>query len=135
MRPAYPMETPETPKMKSHKDWIVICLPILAVFVVLGCLLFINTGIAEPESPTASTRTSIGSICNAVRVFDMHVGRLPDSIDDLTNPINDRTPLLKKEGLVDAWGHAFLYTRQGQTFEVRSAGPDGQMGTEDDQTN
>jgi len=36
--------------------------------------------------------------------------------------------------LVDGWGHPFLYSRAAlpDSFEIRSAGPDGRFGTHDD---
>jgi len=114
---------------------LVELLLVVTILGILAGVVFMNFGNVGQDTRISATRTSIGSVCNAVRVFEMHVGRFPDSIDDLTNPINDRAPLLKKEGLADAWGNAFQYKKSGQTFEVRSAGPDAQMGTEDDLTN
>jgi general secretion pathway protein G len=55
--------------------------------------------------------------------------RLPDSLEDLTaGPI----PITKKVPK-DPWGNDYIYERiNNREFNIYSAGPDGQVGTEDD---
>ena len=33
----------------------------------------------------------------------------------------------------DPWGHPYVYTVAGTTYDLRSVGPDGELGTSDDQ--
>ncbi len=56
---------------------------------------------------------------------------VPDSLDDLTQGPN---PLVKDQSkLNDPWGNKYIYNKNGsQDYEIYSAGPDGQQGTEDD---
>ncbi|ERP31237.1 type II secretion system protein GspG [Chitinivibrio alkaliphilus] len=46
---------------------------------------------------------------------------------------NTQQRLLEKD-LVDSWGNPFIYTtgKNGKSFELRSNGPDGIAGTDDD---
>ena len=56
--------------------------------------------------------------------------RAPVSLDAL---ITEEPRLLEKKDLLDVWGHPLRYAKKGAfTYELRSAGPDGIMGTEDD---
>ena len=53
--------------------------------------------------------------------------------EDLTVETETRGALLDKGNLADAWGNPFQYKKVSKfKFEIRSAGPDGQMGNEDD---
>ena len=57
--------------------------------------------------------------------------KLPDTLEDLTqgrNPITKKIPQ-------DPWGTDYIYRKTGdRQFEIFSAGPDGEAGTEDDIT-
>ncbi|HPK37770.1 MAG TPA: type II secretion system protein GspG, partial [Kiritimatiellia bacterium] len=69
-------------------------------------------------------------------IFAMrHNGKLPDSLDELTVGTDDAPGLLKEGALNDSWGTPFTYTKTGKKFKIVSAGPDGEVGTDDDLTN
>ena len=83
-----------------------------------------------------ATRVSIQSIERAIETYKTMTGDYPKSVDDLIVPIGDKPPLLLGKGaLVDSWGTPFRITFDGDTYEIRFAGPDRQMGTRDDITN
>ena len=67
----------------------------------------------------------------------MNNSGLPQSLDALTKDQADgMPPLIEAKNLNDSWGHPFQYKRvSSYKFEIRSAGPDGQMGSADDITN
>jgi general secretion pathway protein G len=112
---------------------------LLLVIVILGVLaaMVVPQFAGQGESARISTtRSSISGIATAVNTYEIQVGRFPDSLDDLTVETDTRAALLKKDNLADAWGNAFAYKKTSKfSFEIRSAGPDGQMGTDDDITN
>ena len=90
----------------------------------------------DEEARRQATRTSIAAIEQAVQIFAMrHNGKLPDSLEELTVGTDDAPGLLKEGALADSWGTPFQYTKTGKKFKVVSAGPDGEIGTEDDLTN
>lgn len=112
---------------------------LLMVVCILGILYagarLIFTG-QDQEARITTTRGSIATIEQAIQIFAMkHNGKLPDSLDELTQGTDDAPGLLREAALTDVWGMPFSYAKQGKNFTITSAGPDGEMGTEDDLTN
>ena len=115
---------------------LVELLLVVAIIGVLATVVIMNVTGVGTESRITATRASIATICQAAMTYEIQVGRYPESLDDLTSPINERKPLLKKGSLNDSWGVPFAYKMTGKDeYEVRSAGPDAKMGTDDDITN
>ena len=83
------------------------------------------------------TRNRISDISHALKTFEMNNSGLPQSLEALTKEqSNGMPPLLESKALNDSWGNAFHYKRiSSYKFEIRSAGPDGQMESADDLTN
>ena len=84
------------------------------------------------QARVETTGKAIEALDQAVLIYQIKVGRLPLSLRDLTR---DGAPLVRENMLNDAWGNAFEYKVDGKKYTIRSAGPDGQMNTEDDITN
>lgn len=115
---------------------LVELLLVVCILGILAAVVIPNIMGHDEEARRQATRTSIGAIEQAVQIFAMrHNGKLPDSLDELTAGTDDAPGLLKEGALNDSWGTPFGYTKQGKKFKVSSAGPDGEMGTEDDLTN
>lgn len=113
---------------------------LLMVVCILGILYagarLVFTG-QDQEARITTTRGSIATIEQAVQIFAMrHNGKLPDTLDELTAGTDDAPGLLKEGAITDSWGTTFGYAKTGKkAFKITSAGPDGEMGTEDDITN
>jgi general secretion pathway protein G len=112
---------------------------LLMVVCILGILYagarLIFTG-QDQEARITTTRGSIATIEQAVQIFGMkHNGKLPDALEELTAGTDDAPGLLREGALNDSWGTPFSYSRQGKRFKITSAGPDCEMGSEDDITN
>lgn len=112
---------------------------LLMVVCILGILYagarLIFTG-QDQEARITTTRGSIATIEQAVQIFAMnHNGKLPDNLDELTQGTDDKPALLKSGALNDSWGTPFTYSKQGKKFTITSAGPDCEMGSQDDITN
>lgn len=75
------------------------------------------------------TKVKLRQVHNIIK---MHQGFENKNINDLTELTTAEVPLLTAKDLQDAWGHDFEFKRLGAEFELRSAGPDGRMGTVDD---
>lgn len=90
----------------------------------------------DQEARKTTTRGSIETIEQAVQIFSMrHNGKFPDTLEELTQGTDDAPGLLKEGSLNDSWGTPFSYTKQGKKFKIVSAGPDLELGTDDDLTN
>jgi len=60
---------------------------------------------------------------------------VPEQLSEILKmPASDPAREPDAHWLVDGWGHPFLYSRAAlpDSFEIRSAGPDGRFGTHDD---
>ena len=112
---------------------------LLLVVAILGTLAIIVVGNFSGQAEKTrinATRTSISSIATAIQAYEVHTGRFPDSLDELTVETESMAALLEKDRLHDSWGGEFQYKKVSKfKFEIRSAGPDGEMNTEDDITN
>ncbi|MBQ7188216.1 MAG: type II secretion system protein GspG [Kiritimatiellae bacterium] len=90
----------------------------------------------DQEARITTARTSIQAIEEACQVFSMkHNGKYPDQLEELTQGTDDNPGLLKESALNDPWGNPYQYQKKGKRVSIRSAGPDGDMNTDDDITN
>ncbi|MDA3924518.1 MAG: type II secretion system protein GspG [Kiritimatiellae bacterium] len=115
---------------------LVELLLVVTILGILAAVVIPSVIGHDEEARIQATRTSIAAIEQSVQVFAMrHNGKLPDTLDELTVGTDDRPGLLKEGSLNDSWGEPFGYSKQGKKFKITSAGPDVEMGTEDDITN
>lgn len=115
---------------------LIELLLVIAILGTLAALVIPNLGGQSEGAKITATRTSISGITSAVNAYEVRAGRFPESLDDLTVETENNAALLEKDKLVDPWGTPFTYKKVSKfKFEIRSAGPDGQMSTEDDITN
>ena len=124
-------------QLRSQSGFTLVEL--LMVVCILGILYagarLIFTG-QDQEARITTTRGSIATIEVACNIFSMrHNGKFPDALDELTQGTDDKPGLLKEGALNDSWGTPFNYTRHGRKITITSAGPDLEMGTDDDITN
>ncbi len=114
---------------------LVELLLVITILGVLAAVAVKNVGGIGNESRISATRTSIEAISEAAKMYEIRVGNYPESFDQLFQKIGNAEAPLEEKSRVDSWGTPFQYRRDGSSFEIRSAGPDLQMNTEDDLTN
>lgn len=115
---------------------LVELLLVIAILATLATVVVVNVSGFGADAKINATRTSISSIKTAIGLYEVSMGKFPNSLDDMTVEIGSKPALLEKDSLFDSWGTAFQYKKTGVgKFEIRSAGPDGQFNTEDDVTN
>ena len=109
---------------------LLLVITILGILAAMVVPQFTGQGEAARIN---TTRSSISGILTAVSTYEVQIGKFPDSIDDLMVETETRGALLKERDRNDSWGNPFQLKKLSKfKIEVRSAGPDGQMGTEDD---
>jgi general secretion pathway protein G len=132
------MDKPETQQRRHRRNAGFTLVEMLLVMMIIGVLatvVVMSTGNTGKEARITATRASIQTIKMAIQTYEMRAGYYPKSMEDLQNPIgNDEEGLLPKN-IADAWGTPFQLKFDGNKYEIRSAGPDRQMGTADDITN
>ncbi|MBR4612489.1 MAG: type II secretion system protein GspG [Kiritimatiellae bacterium] len=118
----------------AHEGFTLIeLLLVIAILGILATIVVPNIAGKPEEAKIAAARSSIGGIITAVQAYEVSAGKMPDSLDDLTVETENRAALLSKSKLLDPWGTEYKFTKKTKfTFEVRSAGPDGNMNSEDD---
>ena len=122
---------------------------LLLVLVILGILAALVlpkfTGRTEQARNTAA-QTQISTLGTALDAFEVDTGSYPRGTDALAQLLvappdvtNWRGPYLKSDIPLDPWGHPYSYEYPGRVnqngYDLRSAGPDGQLGTADDIVN
>jgi len=115
---------------------LVELLLVVTILGILAAVVVVNFAGHGEESRRNTTRASIAAIGTAIQAYEVRMGRYPESLDDLTVATDSMAALLDKSRLNDSWGTPFAYKKTGKfEYEIRSAGPDAQMNTEDDITN
>lgn len=112
---------------------LIELLLVIAILGILATIVVPNIAGKPEEAKIAAARSSIGGIITAVQAYEVSAGKMPESLDDLTIETDTRAALLSKSKLLDPWGTEYKFSKKSKfTFEIRSAGPDGQMNSEDD---
>lgn len=106
-------------------------IEVLLVVVIIGILV----GVAIPrlggrvrQAEISRARADIQSIGLALRMYELDNGEYPASLQALvSNPgaRNWEGPYLESGVPVDPWGREYIYARTGNTYTLRSLGPDG----------
>ena len=141
---SFPMRTSPSSALRSARAFTLIEL--LLVLVILGTLAALVlpkfTGRTEQARITA-TQTQIATFATALDAFEVDTGSYPlgtGGLQSLVVAPGDisgwRGPYLKSDIPLDPWGHAYIYEFPGRNnpsgYDLRSAGPDGQINTADD---
>ncbi|HZL43394.1 MAG TPA: type II secretion system major pseudopilin GspG [Verrucomicrobiae bacterium] len=124
---------------------------LLLVLVILGTLAAIVlpkfTGTTQRSRITAA-QTQISAFKTALNTFELDMGYYPKGSAGMmeliqqprNNTQNWHGPYLESDSIPkDPWGNEYVYTCPGKhnptSFDIQSAGPDGQLGTDDDLAN
>lgn len=119
---------------------LIELLLVLAIIGMLTAVVVVNYSGKQQKAMIKTTRASIDATATAVRLYEVDTGRLPSSLQNLVSSSGEPNwdgPYLENGRLpIDPWGIAIQYAaKDAKSFEIRSAGPDKNMGTEDDITN
>jgi general secretion pathway protein G len=115
---------------------LIELLLVVAILGILAAVAVVNFGGKQTAAMINATRTSIAAICTAVDMYEIDTGRYPAGLNGLlqsSGEPNWNGPYLKGGLPADAWATALQFSSTStRTYEIRSAGPDKQMGNEDD---
>ncbi|NQT03153.1 MAG: type II secretion system major pseudopilin GspG [Planctomycetes bacterium] len=123
-------------------------IELMAMLIIIGLLAtLVVTKVASKidQARITTTKANLKALHAAVNQFRMDTGRLPSEDKGLLDLIEQPPDIditwepggyLESTNLPpDGWGHEFiyeLYPESGKQFAIRSMGPDGEEGTEDD---
>lgn len=114
---------------------LIEVLLVVAILGILATIAVVGIGGHLEKANITATRGNIAAINNAIKIYQLNMNKQPTSMEDLTRETEDfEAPLASIP--VDAWGNEFQFSKKGKfKYDIRSAGPDGNFGSEDDITN
>ena len=135
--------------MNKNKGFTLMeLLLVVAIIGILAAMLLPNiSGRSEEARKTRAKSEIVSTIGLALTMFESDVGKYPTTEQGLealiTRPdqgLTWRGPYVRQaKQFRDPWGNEYQYQYPGQhnttSYDLASAGPDGQPGTEDDITN
>ena len=141
--PPYNQDAPSPKRSSGPNIVLIVVLSVIGTLVAIGIIKWVlavselKKAVDEvTEFRKAATYDTIASIDQTVTVYYVRTGNMPKGISDLIRPIDDdEQGVLMSKNAYDAWGNLFKLEVDGKKYTIRSAGPDGQMNTEDDITN
>ena len=116
---------------------LIEMLLVVTIIGILATMAVLRLGGHAERTRIEATRGTIATISQAIQMYGLSHSGLPNSLDDLTvAPSEDVEAPLDKNSLSDSWGQPIQYKKLSKVkYELRSGGPDKQVGTEDDLTN
>lgn len=138
------MKTPNTITPRSALSSAFTLIEMLLVLAIISILIgagIYQMGGAKDTARIEATRMTIIKLKSNIQEYELATrGGPPTTAEGLkslvSRPANVRVwRQVLKEVPKDQWGNEFQYRRpgkEGSEYEIFSAGPDGQIGTDDD---
>ncbi len=130
--------TNNTQRATRHAGFTLVeMLLVVTIIGILATMAVLRLGGQGEVARREATRGTIATIGTAIQLYGLSHSGLPDTLEDLTVSANEDVEApLDKNSLFDAWGQPIQYKKISKVkYELRSGGPDKQVGTEDDLTN
>ena len=111
---------------------------VLAILVVIGGIVTVNIGGAQAEAKINATKAQLNGLKSNIQMYQIRMNTLPETLEALRDGPSDAAKKAKWVAPIittiptDAWENQLVYTINGNTYEIRSGGMDGQVNTEDD---
>lgn len=121
-----------------HAFTLLELLLVLAILVVLGGIVAVNVVGTSAAANADATTTQLQMLKSNIDMFQIRMNGLPQTLEELRDGPSDAAKKAKWVAPIiteipkDAWGNEIDFSVTGNTYELRSAGIDGQKNTEDD---
>ncbi|MDG2223250.1 MAG: type II secretion system protein GspG [Rubripirellula sp.] len=129
---------PRSRKPRTAGFTLLELLLVLAILVVIGGIVTVNIGGAQTEAKINATKAQLNGLKSNITQFQIRMNSLPESLEALRDGPSDSAKKAKwvapiiTEIPTDAWENQLIYSVNGNTYEIRSGGVDGQVNTDDD---
>jgi hypothetical protein len=110
--------------IRSALPYIGIPLGIVIVIVFIVSLVLTRYGFWN----AGPSREILQPLIEKIENYKARTGTYPDSLEAIIDP----TDPIEKKQILDQWGNIYLLRTTGSSFELLSAGKDGNPETEDD---
>lgn len=124
---------------------LIELLLVLVILAVLAAVVAPRFTSRSEQARNTAARTDIASLETALDAFEIDAGRFPtteEGLEALTTEPSGlpeeswRGPYIKRGMPKDPWCNQYIYQQPGRhntsSYDLSSAGPDGQAGTDDD---
>jgi general secretion pathway protein G len=111
---------------------------VLVIIAAIAGIAVVNIGGLRGEAFKKTAKADISNLKNMLSQYEMMVGTYPSALQDLHEQPSDLQDPSKWVKIArdaikpDPWQHPYEYKLNGGEYELRSLGPDGQSGTDDD---
>lgn len=109
-------------------------IEIMVVVLIIGLLaglVGINVVRYFERAREKTVKTQLSMIEQALELYKMEQGRYPTTDEGVLSLVKGGY-LKGKEAPKDPWGSEYYYVSDGNSFTLKSAGPDRTIGTQDD---
>ena len=106
---------------------LMVVITIIAMLAG-GVALFLFGALGEAKQ--AKAKADISDLDKAVQMYRMKALKLPESLDDLTKPLQGQTEAYVTVLPKDPWGKDYEYQKREGSYILRSLGADGAEGGE-----
>lgn len=113
---------------------------VLVIIAAIAGIAVVNIGGFQTNAYKKTAKAEISNLKTMLETYRLTVGTYPSQLDALYEQPSDLSDpskwfQIKSEPIKpDPWERPYEYTLNGASYELRSLGPDGQSGTEDDIT-
>ena len=130
-------------QIRNSEGFTLVELMLVVVIIgVLAAMVVPRLAGRTEQAKIARAKSDIASIGLALDLFELDVGKYPESLEDVASkeapsgvdPAKWNGPYLKKGVPKDPWGHEYQYQRtsqHNQDYDLSSVGPDGKSGNDD----
>jgi len=121
---------PRTRSRRERRRGITL-VELMVVIVILGLMAGAVTIAFVPQlkkSKRDLAWTEMVTIGEACEMFEIQVGRPPESLDELKNPPDGYDSFLKRGDFKDPWGFEYDYSPTDEGVQIISLGRDGSEG-------
>jgi general secretion pathway protein G len=128
---------------RSHGFTLIEIMLVVIIIGVLAAMVVPRLVGRTEQAKIARARSDIAAIGLALDLYELDIGRYPESLDELVakdapSSVGQGTrwngPYLKKGLPKDPWGRPYEYQRESQhhqDYDLSSLGTDGKPGTDD----
>lgn len=132
---------PSSSRRRRSGFTLMEVLLVVAILLILASLATVAISRTLKGTQAKQAQIDINTLNQAINVYYIDVGSYPPTLeslvvmpDGLANPQKWNGSYLEKDLPADPWGNAYQYTVNGDQIVIKSMGPDGTDGTQDDIT-
>ena len=111
---------------------------LMEVMIAVG-IIGVLSAVAVPalmknleKAKSTAAKEGVAALKNACMTYYMDHKKMPTSLDQLIEGEEPALENASEDVLVDPWGMKYEMEKKGKNIVIKSAGPDGEWGTDDD---